>query len=197
MFLSHINKLSINMQSNLRRLHQRGERSRGLVVDHQGAMLGPNCVLVRRTATGFRCVDRSEADAIQKVAFRDRRTGWLFDVGCRVANALNAGNVALAQICGVHAVSPTDLDDEQLAKLSKAPITKSGYNPDEPRDWHGRWTTGGDTADTQIAETRSERKNRCIDQGWGILLLKKPYRWSDINRIEFQRCVDDCMKESE
>jgi hypothetical protein len=187
------------MQASFRRLHVRGPRSRGLVVDHQGATVCPDCVLVHRTATGFRCVTSEEADLIQQIAFRDHRPGWLFDFSCRVAKALNAGEVAVAQIYGVHASPPSDLESEQVAQLAKAAIiVKAGCNPDEPRDWHGRWTNQGNTgADTQIAETRSERKNRCIDQCWGILLLRKPYRWSDLNRIEFQRCVDDCMRESE
>jgi hypothetical protein len=186
-----------NMQSNLRRLHSRGPQSRGLVVDHHGAMVGPDCVLVRRTANGFRCLNREEADAVQQIAFRGQRADWLFDFSCRVAKALNAGEIAVAQIYGVHASPLGELESEQVAQLaSAATIVKAGYNPDEPRDWHGRWTTGGDTADTQVAETKSERKNRCIDQCWGILLLKKPYRCSDTNLVEFQRCVDDCMKEA-
>jgi len=33
----------------MRRLHPRGRESRGVAVDADGAMLGPDCVLVRRT----------------------------------------------------------------------------------------------------------------------------------------------------
>lgn len=186
----------ISMQPSFHRLHSRGRDSRGLVVGHEGAMVGPDCALVRRTATGFRCVAGKRRTSSSK-SHSVIEGGWLFDVGCRVASALNAGNVALAQICGVHAASPINLNDEQVVKLSEATIAKAGYNPDEPRDWHGRWTTGEDAADTQIADMLTERKNRYIDQCWGILLLKKPYRWRDINLVEFQRCVDDCMKGAE
>jgi hypothetical protein len=53
----------------MRRLDSRGPASRGVVVDAEGAMLGPDCVLVRRTAAGYRCLHPAEAAAIQKAAF--------------------------------------------------------------------------------------------------------------------------------
>ena len=81
-----------------------------------------------------------------------QRPDWLFDHGCRIAKALNAGELALAQIYGVHASSPAELDDRQVARLAKAAvIVKADFNPDEPRDWQGRWTTGDGAADTQVA----------------------------------------------
>jgi hypothetical protein len=42
----------------------RGASSRKVVVDAEGAMLGPDCVLVRRSAAGYRCVRRAEAAVI-------------------------------------------------------------------------------------------------------------------------------------
>jgi hypothetical protein len=183
------------MQSNLRRLHSRGRLSRGLVVDHQGAMVGTDCVLVRRTAAGFRCVSRQEADAIQQIAFRGQRPDWLFDFGCRVTKALNAGEISLAQIYGVRASSPIDLNDEQMARLAKAAtIVKAGYNPNEPRDWHGRWTTEGNTADTQVAATRHlDRKSQCIDECYRILERWEP-PGSDRKTWDFHNCVNECME---
>ncbi|MGD9614244.1 MAG: hypothetical protein AB7H90_11375 [Alphaproteobacteria bacterium] len=49
----------------MRRLHERGHDGRGLVVDGEGAMLGPDCVLVHRTPAGFRCLSPDEAAIIQ------------------------------------------------------------------------------------------------------------------------------------
>jgi len=54
----------------MRRLDARGPASRGVVVDAEGAMLGPDCVLVRRAAAGYRCVRPEEAAAIQKMLFK-------------------------------------------------------------------------------------------------------------------------------
>ena len=127
------------MIPNLRRLHFRGRSSRGFVVDDQGAMVGSDCILVHRTSKGFRCAARDEAEAIQRIAFHEHKPGWLFIKGCRIADALNSGQVALAQIYGVHASSKDDLSDRQLGLLARvAPIVKANFNPDEPRDWHGR-----------------------------------------------------------
>ncbi|HEU0061717.1 MAG TPA: hypothetical protein VFR19_17675, partial [Hyphomicrobiaceae bacterium] len=75
-----------------------------MVVDHGGAMLGPDCVLVQRTAHGYRCATRSEVATVQEIVFgNDCRPNWLFDQCCRIAEALNDNQVALAQIYGVHA----------------------------------------------------------------------------------------------
>jgi hypothetical protein len=137
------------MLDNMRRLHPRGAASRGICVDADGAMLGPDCVLVQRTSHGYRRTERSAAAVLQKVVLRvDQEGDWLFRQAGRIADALDKGEVALAQIYGLR-ISINELDPQQLAKLSAtARLTKTGYNPDEPRlpkgDRHGgEWTTGG------------------------------------------------------
>ena len=42
------------MLATMRRLHSRGPESRGVAVADGGAMLGQDCVLVRRNPAGFR-----------------------------------------------------------------------------------------------------------------------------------------------
>jgi hypothetical protein len=53
---------------NMRRLDAGGQApgKPPVVVDVEGATLGPGCVLLRRAATGYRCLGRDEAAAIQK-----------------------------------------------------------------------------------------------------------------------------------
>jgi hypothetical protein len=51
--------------SRMRRLHQRGPRSRGLLVDREGVALGPEMLLVRRGEVGFECV---RPDIVMRVA---------------------------------------------------------------------------------------------------------------------------------
>ncbi len=53
------------MFDNLRRLSPRGPDNRGIAVDADGAMLGPDCVLVCRTAWGYRCIAPEQAAALQ------------------------------------------------------------------------------------------------------------------------------------
>jgi hypothetical protein len=133
----------------MRRLDSRGPASRGVVVDTEGAMLGPDCVLVRRTAAGYRCLHPVEAAAIQKAVFETQRDepDRLFVLSQGIAKALNRGELALAQIYGLR-IPIAGLDSGRLRKLaSVAPLTKVNFNPDEPRipagqPDGGEWTDG-------------------------------------------------------
>ena len=120
--------------SALRRLHERGSASRGVTVDRDGAMLGPDCVLVRRTAAGFRFVSPDEAAAIQAAILGpEREPGWFFDQTRRIADALAKGELALAQIHGLR-IPIADLDEASLRWLAgAAPVIKANFNLDQPR----------------------------------------------------------------
>ena len=108
-------------------------------------MLGPDCVLVRRTRAGYRCIPREEAVAIQKflIGGEGGAPDRLFDLSCGMAEALNDGKVALAQIYGLR-IPIAGLGDGQITQLAAAaPFIKANFNPDEPRDAQGRWTDEG------------------------------------------------------
>lgn len=137
------------MYDTMRRLHPRGSRSRGIAVDDDGAMLGPDCVLVRRTAQGYRCISRDDADALQDFLFGvAREPDWLFGQCSRIAKVLDNGEIALAQILGLQ-IPIGYLGEDQLRGLAAvAPLIKANFNPDEPRipkgnPDGGEWTTGG------------------------------------------------------
>jgi hypothetical protein len=135
------------MFENMRRLHPRGAANRGICVDTEGAMLGPDCVLVRRTPSGFRGIEHDDASTVQKCLLdTDRDDDWLFQQCRRIAEALDKGELALAQIYGLR-IPVGELDDGQLRRLAATRFSKN-FNPDEPRvpkgDPHGgEWTTGG------------------------------------------------------
>ena len=100
-FYCHRPVLDWPMLDNMRRLHPRGPANRGICVDHEGAMLGSECVLVRRTTSGFRSLTRDDASQIQKCVLATHRDeDWLFRQSQRIADALNKGEIALAQIYG-------------------------------------------------------------------------------------------------
>ncbi len=123
----------------MRGLEARGPKSRRIVVDAEGAMLGPDCILVRRTPQGYRCANRDEAAAIQRILLPAAEDpDWLFRQCCRITKALADGHVALAQICGLFI--PTDrLYDGPIKRLALvAPFIEANFNPDEPRDAQGR-----------------------------------------------------------
>jgi hypothetical protein len=148
------------MIKDIRRLHPRGAANKGVCVDVQGAMLGPDCVLVSRTPTGYRPLSRDEAAVVQKCILRsDRDRDWLYGQCQRIANALSKGEVALAQIYALRI--PVEEGD--------AAIAKAGYNPDEPRvpkgePDGGEWTTGSvEDQEWQVADVPMNRnKDDCI-----------------------------------
>jgi hypothetical protein len=155
-----------------RRLDARGRASRGLVVDEEGAMLGPQCLLVRRAPEGYCCLGPAEAATIQQALFADARDpDWLFRHCMRIAAALTRREIALAQIYGLQIPLP-DLDDDRLGQLARATsFVKAGFNPDEPCDRHGRWTgePHGDGLPADSAEDRADGlAAHLVEAGYGL-----------------------------
>jgi hypothetical protein len=95
----------------------------------------------------FAGIGRDLAAALQKCALAEGRDrDLLFRQSQRIAEALDKGELALAQIFGLH-IPVANLDDRQLARISRISFAKA-YNPDEPRvpegnPHGGEWTTGG------------------------------------------------------
>jgi len=139
------------MFESMRRLHPRGPASRGIVVDADGAVLGADCVLVRRIANGWRCVSRDEAAVLQKFLLGDDgEPDWLFRQCQRIAKALDNDEIARAQILGLR-IPVGELDDDRSKRLAlAAPLLKANFNPDEPRipagngPESGEWTDEGE-----------------------------------------------------
>jgi hypothetical protein len=134
------------------RLHSRGAANRGVAVDADGVMLGPDCVLVHRTPPGYHVTSRKTARDLQRVLHLDKPDpDWLYEQTQRIAKALDHGNIALAQIYGLR-IPVSDLNNEQLEQLAKiAALCKTGFNPDEPRvpagqSDGGQWTSDGSGA---------------------------------------------------
>lgn len=123
-------------------------------------MLGPDCVLVGRTRRGFRVLERGQASTLQKcILLPTPDDDWLFRQCERISDALNRGEVALAQIYGLH-IPVANLDDRTLHRLALIDVYKAGFNPDEPRipkgqPHGGEWTTGGGQSETDASEASS------------------------------------------
>jgi hypothetical protein len=67
-----------------------------------------------------------------------------------VARALNEGELGRAMIAAVHLRLP-ELDWDSAARLAQADDVVSKYDPNEPRDAQGRWTTGGSVGTTVLS----------------------------------------------
>jgi len=171
------------MPENMRRLHSRGATNRGICVDAEGAVLGPACVLVSRTAHGFRAIEVGAASTIQKCLIDgDRDRDWLFAQCQRIADALDMGEIALAQIYGLR-IPIGDLNDQQLGRIALSGLAKAGFNPDEPRvpkgDPHGgEWTDGGGSAvaldDLTIAPDTAPASDGALGRGPGGTAAASP-----------------------
>ncbi len=129
----------------MRRLHNRGLFSRGLVVDRDGVMLGSDCVLVRRTSTDYQAANSNDLKTVFRFAFGE---GYDSDSIIarleKIAGALNDDNILKAQILGLQI--PVDpLTDGQVCRLDIASSLLK-YSDDELRNDRGRWTTGANAA---------------------------------------------------
>jgi hypothetical protein len=86
-----------------------------------------------------------EAAELQKAVFGGSHPEHLFVLARGIARALNAGDLALAQIYGLR-VPVAGLTGHQLQQLkAAAPFIRANFNPDQPRDDHGRWTDADST----------------------------------------------------
>lgn len=154
------------MIRDMRRLYPRGAANRGVCVDAEGAALGADYALVSRISGAYRPIGRSDAAALQKCFFDDDRDAdWLFRQCQCIADALNEGELALAQIQGLH-VTVGALDARTLRRNG---LVKDNLNPDEPRlpkgDRHGgEWTAGSvEDQDQQVADVPlNGNKDDCI-----------------------------------
>lgn len=130
--------------SRMRRLHERGPRSRGLVVDRDGVALGPAIALLRRSEAGYVCLSPDILMRVARMAFGD--DVWLEKLPtilAKIAKALDAGDLVKGQLLGLE-IPISELDHDQLARLAAAAdLHKSGFDPSQPRDERGRWTGDG------------------------------------------------------
>jgi hypothetical protein len=112
--------------------------------------------LLRKTQTGFEPRPAMEIAALLKTAY-----GTQMPLQSRlgaIAQALSRGDFATAMIAAVHTETP-ELSPAAAARLAQADqaLTKYNYDPDEPRDWHGRWTKDGSAAPAGVAYDRPVR----------------------------------------
>jgi len=116
----------------------------GLSCDENGVHLG--CVpLLRRTDAGFEPRPSYEIEALIAKAYRGAEDGARLSSGLRcVADCLNKGELARAMIAAVFLRLP-DLDSDGADGIAKVDALLQKYDPNEPRDRRGRWTTSGDS----------------------------------------------------
>ncbi len=98
--------------------------------------------LLRKTAVGFAPRPVDELGALMKGAYGPDIDATSMSSGLAVvAEALNRGDLGRAMIAALHLrLSEVTLDGAVLIAAANANLVK--FNPLEPRNWRGWWTTG-------------------------------------------------------
>jgi hypothetical protein len=102
--------------------------------------------LLQKTALGFEPRSAREIEALAKSAYgaNVEPARWLPGLGV-VAKALNRGDLGRAMIAALQ-LRLTELDWGGAIRVAHTDDALAKYDPNEPRDWRGRWTTGGGAA---------------------------------------------------
>lgn len=139
---------------------------RRFALEDEPSGLGLNCEVSRgvtlagapllsKTAAGFRPRPDHEVDLLLTAAYRQEiDTGAMVRALGTVADALNCGDAELAMIAALHLRLPP-LDPDGAVRLARVHDLIAKYSPDQPRDWHGRWTAEGDTGGTSTSTTET------------------------------------------
>jgi hypothetical protein len=99
--------------------------------------------LLHKSVTGFAPRPAEEIDALVSAAYGlDAGATDLLPGLDAVARALNRGELAHATIAAV-LTRLGELSWDAAARLANAEDQLRKYNPSEPRDWHGCWTSEG------------------------------------------------------
>ncbi|MEA1650653.1 hypothetical protein UAJ10_16725 [Nitrospirillum sp. BR 11164] len=103
--------------------------------------------LLVKGAGGFRARPAAEVAVLLKRAYAGAGPGATVLPGIsKIADALNRGDLVQAMIRAVHLRLP-ELDWDAAVRLARANDNLAKYSPDQPRDWHGRWTDGNGVAE--------------------------------------------------
>lgn len=114
--------------------------------------------LLRSTQAGFVPRSTSEITSLLKAAYGEDPTGLQSRLNA-IAQALNRGDFGFAAIAAVQTRTP-ELGREAAARLLNAERELIKYDPNEPRDWHGRWTTGEGAPAPMVSPTSDDASNR-------------------------------------
>jgi len=119
--------------------------------------------LLRKTEAGFEPRPKTETAALFKAAYGDEFDPSRLNSSLVViARALNDGDLARAMMSTVLTRTP-ELSTEEILRLRNAEddLAKYDFNPNEPRNYHGRWTTdGGAGASSPATAQRGKASGR-------------------------------------
>jgi hypothetical protein len=132
--------------------------------------------LLAKTAAGFEPRPASEIATLIKAAYGANGDPVRLQSRLEaIAQALNNRDFGLAAIAAVQMQIP-ELSFQSAAQVARAEekLRKYDYNQNEPRDWHGRWTSDDTAGPVHITALGTER-----DQRGGPHVFDRPQRVAD------------------
>lgn len=116
--------------------------SAGLYCGAEGLFLGPS-PLIARVGSAYRMQAKAEIASLVTAAYGSIEKAEKLCLRLTlIRDALQQGDHCRAMILAVQAQFGP-LTPDGIARLAQAAsLSKYNFNPDEPRDWHGRWTDG-------------------------------------------------------
>lgn len=123
-------------------------RGRGLRCDSDGLFLGHEALLCRDAHGDFEARPVGELHEVLGRTYGDEAS-WESRIRSvmLVAAALNKGDMARAMMTAVLMRLPDPGGPIRIVEVDSV-LAKAGFNPDEPRDEHGRWTSGASNTST-------------------------------------------------
>jgi hypothetical protein len=104
-----------------------------------GLYLGPS-PLIAQVDGAYRLRAEDEIAAVLAAAYGEANAARGLPGLALIAAALQHGEMARAAIAAVHLKLP-EIPDEGIARIARADELLKTFDPNEPRDCHGRWTT--------------------------------------------------------
>jgi hypothetical protein len=130
---------------------------RGLRCDDEGLFLGRDALLQRDREGNFEARPAGELRKVLRRAYGDDANWESHARSVKlVAAALNKGDLARATMTAVLMRLPEPGSPISIADVDVV-LAKAGFDPDEPRDERGRWTTDGSDSGESIAPNTSHR----------------------------------------
>ena len=119
----------------------RHDRRRGVVLDTEGTALGPGRIVVQRGPVGYVCAGIGDGARVLRAAFE--QCGVLGGDTVHAQQRAESAAIGWLKL----GVPLAEFDDPSLRRLALlAALSKAGFDPDQPRDDHGRWSDQGGAA---------------------------------------------------
>ncbi|MEA1676182.1 hypothetical protein [Nitrospirillum sp. BR 11163] len=142
--------------------------------------------LLAKGANGFQVRPGGDVSVLLKCAYgpAEPNAAVLLPGLSKIADALNQGDLVQAMIRAVH-LRLTELDWDAAVRVAQANNKLAKFDPAQPRDWHGCWTTGsGSAGSTDQSHMPRNRQSAPV------------FPWGDVNNPTNQKVVpiDSALK---